>query len=202
LVPIILLSISIALLLWEVTRANLPKAVLAQLPFAPVTIGIAPAAAFSGVLAGLLLARSQYVATNQPYITGHGSGWRPSGRKGRWSLTVHNVGAGLATVTAVEFLVGIRGTSDEPKWSDFDQARSSLSALGYQSGRDFDIHELSPGLPLKPATDRTNGVLVFSLARSVASDLSRFEIRIRFVNPLGDEYEWQKDLTRPILESL
>lgn len=192
-VPVVALCFVLFLLIWEIVRENLSFQMLRSLPFAPSTVGIAPAATLAGVLVALLLARSQYAVVNLPYLTGHGTGWDARDKSSQWEMTIHNVGAGLARVSNVEYLVMVVGSADPREYVDVHGARKRLTSVGLTHGKDFAIHELSPGSPLKPSTERQNGFPMFELSRKAAGKIEAFEVRIAFTDLLGDQYEWRKE---------
>lgn len=184
-------------LAWEIVRANLTRNQLDCLPFAPTTLGVAPAAALAGAIGVLVLTRAQYATVTMPWLAGHGSGWVNSDDAFRWALSLSNAGAGLARIERVGYQITWNSTFDDtepPLFSSAEECRSAFTQRGYVSGSDFSMAEISPGHPLRPQTDRDAALELFWIAPTTMTGLRCCRVRIRFDDLLGDTYEWSRDL--------
>lgn len=191
--PVLLLLVALALLVWEVVRANLPPHVLVDLIFAPKTLGIGPAATLVAGLSALLLARTQYAHVSRPYISGHSQGWTGPRRRRAWSLHVHNVGAGVARVRQVKYAFNA-SVLGAPIWVTAAEARDILRKAGLSVGIDFSLQEVSTGYALKPAMSASDGLQLVTVSKRTADRVRMFAVQIHFEDQLGDHYVWERNL--------
>lgn len=193
LVPSLILVLLLALLGWEVVRANVDEAARGEWPWRLTFLGVAPAASLAGVFGGLLLARGQFARSVRPVIGWTGD-WEPEpgATDQQWVVRVYNGGSGLGVVRYTWYAVtpsgGASGDTSED-WLPLDAARNRLSGAGLSPGRDFSLIQLGVGHPLPSSTKPKDGYVIFRLTEPALPRLAALDVRLGVADMVGDVHE-------------
>jgi hypothetical protein len=199
--PLFGLTLLCLLLVWEVVRQNVSPADQLRFPWRVTFLGVSTTASLAAGLAALILARNQFAHTVAPNL---GYPIRiQAGRlfiSGEVTMWLYNVGPGIARVESVEYLLVERtvGVDVGPgqAWLPIGEVRARLKSLNLEEGVDYMLHELSAGAPLPPVADHEDsGFEMISVRRPFLSLLSRFEVRVRVQDGIGDLHERILDFT-------
>ncbi len=206
--PLVLLSVLVVVLVWEVVRGNLPEAWRAGWPWRLQLMSQEPLASLLAVAAGAVLARAQYARTVRPVL-----GWRSAfvpgelaGSERSWRVGILNGGQHNVALDRVDYRVVLAGGPDgEPApgagWSDLAGVADRLTRAGLRAGVDMRIPTFGPGFPLvATGTYETIEVGVFS--KRFADVVQAFHVRIQVEDSVGDTHERVIDCLKGIRQAL
>src|SRR5512140_2640101 len=112
LLPLIAVTLLLALLAWEVVRSNVDEQLRRQYPWRLSFLGVETTATLAAAFIGLMVARGQFARTVRPTI---GYSTRPvtgellkdPGGAG-WTVHLYNGGPGMAAVHQVDYRLELR----------------------------------------------------------------------------------------------
>lgn len=194
-VPLVLLCLLVAVLVWEVVRGNLSEATRAHWPWRLQLMPEEPLASLLAVAAGAVLARAQYARTVRPML-----GWRSDyvtgelpGESKAWSTGVFNGGQHNAGVQRVDYFVVpegevLDGPVPEDAWMSLRQAGERLGEIGLRPAADFRLTSIGAGFPLV-ATGTYETIVVGVFSKRFVDEVRAFHLRIRVTDSVGDTHE-------------
>ncbi|MFI9629792.1 hypothetical protein [Streptomyces sp. NPDC052042] len=191
-VPLVLLALLVAVLVWEVVRANMSPGARAEWPWRLQLLDGDVLGSVLAVAAGAVLARAQYARTVRPYV-----GWRAAWVTGElaadttaWRVGVMNGGQHLALVESWDCRVVMRGAHDlaDAPWSSVAAASGELAAAGLVAGEDFRLVDFGAGFPLVGAGSHET-VLVGAFSENFVAQVQSLYVRARITDVVGDTHE-------------
>lgn len=184
--PLAVLLGALAVLIWEVFRANLSFADTQQGLYSLRLLGIGPATALFGGGAALILARSQFALAARPQLAG-ASDLSEDGS--RWTVWLYNVGAGHCVVMSLTWQIIARGAVAESH--DYRRIYEFIDSAGLSGS--LRLRNISPGAPLPCVKIPSDGIELVVLDTNVIGDIGKLSLHIRFRDTVGDEFEWSRD---------
>lgn len=194
LLPLVLLIFFGGDLVWEIVKANVNAGARGRWPWRFTIVDENTSIAAVGVLAGILITRTQVSQTLRPILS-----WSATTNPSRWlsnarrTVHLHNGGGGRAVVVSVAYQIECssrRHPAAEPdSWLGWGEAIDVLKAAGIEAGRSVYLLYLGLGSAIPMATRPSGGFELAAFSPSALDSLDRFTIKIRVVDVLGDEYE-------------
>ncbi|MEU2394295.1 hypothetical protein [Streptomyces sp. NPDC007369] len=193
--PLVLLCVLVAILLWEVVRANLPEATRAHWPWRLQLMSEEPLASLLAVTAGAVLARAQYARTVRPML-----GWRSAytagelpGGEQAWSTGVFNGGQHTAALQSVDYRLVMEGDPvdgpvPEGAWTGLRALGEQLGAAGLRPAVDYGLATFGPGFPLV-ATGTYETIRTGVFSKRFVDEVRALHMRIRVTDSVGDTHE-------------
>lgn len=191
-VPMALLVLLLAVLVWETVRANVPAGERTEWPWRLQLLEGEALGSLLAVAAGAVLARAQYARTVRPYL-----GWRAAWVTGEitrdvpaWRVGVMNGGQHLAVVESWDCRVVMRGARDRPDapWRGVPAVCDELTAAGLVVGEDFRLIDFGAGFPLVGAGSHET-VLVGAFSENFVARVESVYVRARITDVVGDTHE-------------
>jgi hypothetical protein len=191
LAPWILLVLILMNLTWDIFKINIAHNLRTAWPWRVNALDVATCATLAGILAGLLVTRSQLSRTMRPAVS-----WRTtdaqSGQINRAARTVHvyNAGGGRAVIDQVKYRISARNPNDSSSgsdWARWEDAIRQIELLGLKHRKDFYILHLGAGASV-PGSDSV-GIELAAFTKKAYSRLSRVDVLIQFDDIVGDTYE-------------
>jgi hypothetical protein len=192
--PLLVVAVLSVNFVWDVIRINAGPRALAEWPLRFNVLDVSTTATVLAVFVALFMGRLQWARTLSPHIGSaiddKGAAFRLDSDK--WRLWVYNAGPGAASINEIRYHPVLLGQRDEPSASDWltlTATNDRLRSLGLIEGADYFIRWLAAGSPLPVLKHYTEGRPVAWFTVKALSQLSVFDIRIRYSDLLGDSYE-------------
>lgn len=200
--PLIFLVLLSAVLIWEMTRANVTAETRTEWPWRLQLIAPEALGSLLAVAAGAVLARAQYARTVSPYL-----GWRGAWVKGQltenasaWRVGILNGGQHLAVVESWDCRVVMKGARDlaDAPWGSVRSAAAELTDAGLVDGEDFRLIAFGAGFPLVAAGGGYETVLVGAFSENFVARVQSLYVRARITDVVGDTHERIMDCMKGI----
>ncbi|MEU9759493.1 hypothetical protein [Streptomyces sp. NPDC047985] len=189
-VPMALLVLLVAVLVWEMVRANVSAGARTEWPWRLQLLDAEALGSLLAVAAGAVLARAQYARTVRPYL-----GWRATWSTGElargvpaWRVGVMNGGQHLAVVESWDCRVVMRDARDLTPWCSVPAACDELTGAGLVAGEDFRLIDFGAGFPLVGAGSHET-VLVGAFSEHFVAQVESVYVRARITDVVGDTHE-------------
>ncbi|WP_141983294.1 hypothetical protein [Saccharothrix saharensis] len=196
--PISVFAVLLGDLCWEITRVNVDASSQAGLPWRITLLGVPAAAALTGLVGSLVLARGQFARSVRPSL-----GWSGNtlgegammGSKAAWTVFVNNGGPGSCVVEQIHYRLILHSDDDRnslashERWVTFQEVFDALNSAGLKPDDDFALSAVGPGAPLAP-TNSTKEVREFAaFSKKALAVIWSFDARIRANDIVGDTHE-------------
>lgn len=189
-VPMVLLGLSTALLVWAVVQDNLPPLTRTSWPWRLTLLDVQSACNATVVAAGLVFARAQYARAVQPLLSARGE-VLPGGPDGgpKWTAFVWNGSPHSAVLHTPRYRLVLRDEGTTPqRWMSKREVEVMLDSRSLQRHRDYRLTEIGPaaGLPV------LDGYPLGYFSEAAMAVVSELWVRVRVTAQSGDVY--QRDL--------
>lgn len=175
------------ILLWAIVRQNIGANHRAEWPFKLIILDVAPAASLLGVFGALIFARAQLARTMSPHFGYSWTDVKDENGEQRWELHFYNGGPGHARLTSIVYLIDFYETDDsrsEATWLMVGDLYQVLKGRRVNF-EDFDVAWIG-GAPLTPQSTARDGFRLVSANVKGLAAISRFEVRMEAIDPVGD----------------
>jgi hypothetical protein len=192
--PLLLLAVSSALLLWAVLTANLSDSIRASWPWKLELLDTQSATTATTIAAGLVFARAQYASVVRPLL-----GWTGGvvkvdefSSEYAWMVRLVNGASTPSLVNVPEYRLSLKSgpgvdKPEEGPWVSREKAISALVSAGLLQGRDFELRYIGPAFPLSSSTQEAGVVGIFSRrAMEVVDDVL---VRVEAADQAGDTHQ-------------
>jgi hypothetical protein len=193
-VPVIIIIIVSVNLVWEVIRANLGSHTLTSWPFRFTIIDASTTATVLAVFISLFMGRLQWARTLRPTagvdIDDEDRRFLPTSDK--WRIWVWNVGPGAATMESIAYYVRF---IDQPEgegvtnWVSLPVLNDQLQSRALKDGRDYFVRWYGHGAAFPVVQQNSQGLQLAWFTVEALAKLRILDIRIRYVDSLGDLHE-------------
>ncbi|MFB6817398.1 hypothetical protein ACFCV8_22900 [Streptomyces sp. NPDC056347] len=192
-VPLALLAVLTAVLVWESIRSNVTPGAQSQWPWRLHLMDTEVLGSLLALSLGVVLARAQYARTVRPHL-----GWRGIWVKGAlvggapaWRVGILNGGQYTAVIDSWNIRVVLKGEEDAPDgpWKSVSGAAAELATAGFVAGVDFRLIEFGAGFPLMGGVGGHETVLVGAFSEGFARQVESLYVRARVTDVAGDTHE-------------
>ncbi|MFJ4889133.1 hypothetical protein ACIP5U_04140 [Streptomyces sp. NPDC088788] len=194
-VPVILLALTAAALIWSVVRANVPHSARDSWPWKLALLDVQSATTATTVTAGLIFARAQYASAVRPMI-----GWvgyvvevRELSESLAWMVRLVNGAGAAAQIHDPKYRVLLRNGDPRPgvrvaasDWMTRDEAVVVLGTVGLVEGEHYALRVLGPSFPLSNSSQK-NGILALFTGRAMA-EIEEILIQVDATDQVGDTH--------------
>jgi hypothetical protein len=192
--PVIIIGILTVNLAWEVARDNLSAHTLASWPYRLTLMDNATTATVLAVFISLLMGRLQWARALRPIV---GSAIDDEGAKFKpdsdiWRVWIYNSGPGGAAISNVSYYIRLtqepEGTG-EVKWQTIDFVNAKLGSCSLIDGEDYFVRWYARGAPFPALKRYSEGMQIAHFSIKAFTMLRIFDIRVEYVDSLGDVHE-------------
>lgn len=154
------------------------------------------AATLVALLAGLLVTRAQFAQTVLPLAVWSAyPGQSAHVKNSAKTVWIYNAGGGRALVTDIAYrfqrknsITSSQGHELSP-WMGIKDFLSEVDSMGIKRPSEMFVLYFGRGSVIPMAANHTDGLEVLALQRKVLALFDAVDIRLRFIDSLGDEYE-------------
>lgn len=192
--PVVIISILSANLIWEIIRTNLGPHAQASWPLRFTIINASTTAAVLAVFISLLMGRLQWAHALRPIvgvdIDDEDRRFLPSSNI--WRIWVWNVGPGAATIESITYYVRFIDQSEGEgviNWVPLQILNDQLQSRALKDGSDYFVRWYSQGGAFPVVQQSSQGMRIAWFTVRALAKLRILDIRIRYVDSLGDLHE-------------
>jgi hypothetical protein len=193
-VPIIIITVTGANLIWETIRANLDSGTLATWPFRFTILGDSTTATVLAVFVSLFMGRLQWARALRPSvgmaIDDEGIQFRPDSEK--WRIWTYNAGPGGAVFGGISYYVRFIDQSDGDgpiNWVPLSVVNDQLRSRQLVDGIDYFIRWNTRGAPFPAVKNYSEGMQLAWFTVKALTQIRVLDARLRYVDSLGDVHE-------------
>jgi hypothetical protein len=200
LLPVIILAMLIANLLWSIMTANPNSDWLAtRIPRFALT-DVNTAASLVGLAVTLVLTRAQWAKLYRPSIAFaiDDEGKRFSPASTEWRCWLSNAGPGGATVVRLDWLIEMHDEpvgADDRGWVSWLLVVRKLTNRGLVDGESFSLRELAAGAALPPTMKYEDGFRFAWFTSESLAIIRRVCVRVCVRDHIGDWHERRFSIT-------
>jgi hypothetical protein len=192
--PVVIILAVSANFVWEILRVNLSAHTIASWPFRFTIIDAPTTATILAVFISLFMGRLQWARTLRPTA---GIGIDDDGAQFRldsdvWRVWIYNAGPGAATIESVNYFVRFKGQpegSEVVDWVPLPLMNALLQSGKLEDGKDYFIRWYGHGAPFPAVQKYSEGMQLAWFTVRALSNIHILDVRIRYVDSLGDVHE-------------
>ncbi|MBT2508279.1 hypothetical protein J7I98_20780 [Streptomyces sp. ISL-98] len=192
--PLVLVSVFVAMLVWEVVRSNVSRETQQDWPWQLELLDTQTLGSLIAVGAGVGFARAQYARTARPML-----GWRAGWLTGEfapdvraWDVGVFNSGQHNAVIEEVAYQVKYRERDSSPRpgvpWTDYIGLVDALDEAGLKLARDYRCEILGAGFPMI-GSGSYETVRAGAFTERFVREVDAVYMRVRVTDAVGDSHE-------------
>jgi hypothetical protein len=192
--PVVIIGIVSVNLVWEIIRTNLGSHAQTSWPLRFTIIDASTTATVLAVFISLLMGRLQWARALRPIagvdIDDEDRRFLPSSDK--WRIWVWNVGPGAAMIESITYYARF---ADQPEgdgvinWVPVSLLNDQLQSHALKDGKDYFVRWYGQGAAFPVVQQSSQGMQVAWFTVGALAKLRILDIRIRYVDSLGDLHE-------------